>query len=188
MDERQISENIKKYRLNKQMSLEQLAKLSGLTKGYLSKIENSEKAPPFSTMMKIADALTLDINFLISGESEAPEEIRLSIVRPNERKEIITKGTLNGYHYEALAHKKIGKNMEPYIVLPGFDDKIVFSHEGEEFMFMLEGTSEFFYGDKKYILKKGDSIYFDSTVPHRGRSTGKKKAKTLVVMYSYKRR
>jgi transcriptional regulator with XRE-family HTH domain len=171
-DEKRISDNIRQFRLKKQLSLEQLAKLSGLTKGYISKIENSEKAPPFSTLMKIATALSTDISFLISSDSEAPEDARLCIVRDNERKQVTAKGTLYGYHYEAMAHKKLGKNMEPYIIIPAFEEKAVFSHEGEEFMYVLEGTHEFIYDNQKYILKKGDSIYFDSAVPHSGRSIG----------------
>ncbi len=51
--------------------------------------------------------------------------------------------------------------------------KKVFSHEGEEFMFVLEGTHEFVYGNKRHILEPGDSIYFDSSVPHTGRSIEK---------------
>lgn len=187
MDEKQIVRNIKKFRINRKMSLERLAKLTGLTKGYVSKIENSDKAPPFSTLIKIADALNTDISLLIAEDSEAPEDMSLCIVRKNERKEVVSRGTLYGYHYEALAHKKIGKNMEPYIILPAFHEKGVFSHEGEEFMYVLEGTHEFIYDGKKYILNAGDSIYFDSVIPHSGRSIGKKKAKILAVMYSYKR-
>ena len=57
MDEQLISQNIKRHRLNKGLSLDQLARFCGLTKGYVSKIENSEKAPPFSTLIKIATAL-----------------------------------------------------------------------------------------------------------------------------------
>lgn len=187
MEQKQIVKNIKKFRVNRKMSLERLAKLSGLTKGYVSKIENSDKAPPFSTLIKIANALNTDVNLLIANESEVPENLSLCVVKKNERKEVISRGTLYGYHYEALAHKKVGKNMEPYIILPAFHEKGVFSHEGEEFMYVLEGTHEFMYDGKKYMLNSGDSIYFDSVIPHSGRSIGKKKAKILAVMYSYKR-
>jgi len=187
MDEKQIVKNIKKFRIGKKMSLERLARLTGLTKGYVCKIENSDKSPPFSTLIKIADALDTDISLLMAEDSEAPENINLCIVKKNERKEVVSRGTLYGYHYEALAHKKIGKNMEPYIILPAFDEKGVFSHEGEEFMYVLEGTHEFIYDGKKYLLREGDSIYFDSIIPHSGRSLGNKKAKILAVMYSYKR-
>lgn len=189
MDEKVISQNIRKIRLERQLSVEQLAKMSGLTKGYMSKIENSPKAPPFSTLIKIATALNTDVSILVSIDSETTaQDIPLCIVRANERKEGISRdGTLYGYQYEALAYKKLGKNMEPYIITPAFDEKKVFSHEGEEFMFVIEGTHEFIYGNKRYVLEAGDSIYFDSSIPHTGRSIGEKPAKVLVVSYSYKR-
>ena len=77
--------------------------------------------------------------------------------------------------------------MEPYLILPAFEERAVFSHEGEEYMYVLEGTHEFIYGEERYVLNEGDSIYFDSIVPHSGRSIGDKRAKVLAVMYSYKR-
>jgi len=187
MEEKQIVKNIKIARQNNKISLERLAELSGLTKGYLSKIEHSSKVPPFSTLMKIANALEIDIGYLFMEDSKAPEDINLCIVKKKERKEVISRGTFYGYHYEALAYKKVGKNMEPFIILPALKEKGVFSHEGEEFMYVLEGTHEFMYDGKKYILHEGDSIYFDSRILHSGRSIGKKKTKILAVMYSYKR-
>ena len=187
IDEKQVAKNIRRFRLNKKMSLEELARLSGLTKGYVSKIENSGKAPPFSTLIRIARALDTDTSLFLANDSEIPEDLRLCVVRSNERKEVASRGTLYGYHYEALAHKKIGKNMEPYIITAAFDEKGVFSHEGEEFIYVLEGVHEFMYDGKKYLLKKGDSVYFDSIVPHSGRSVGKRTSRLLAVMYSYKR-
>jgi transcriptional regulator with XRE-family HTH domain len=186
MDEKQITRNIKKIRLEKNLSQEKLAKLSGLTKGYISKIEKSDKAPPLSTLSKIAHALDTDIAILTAEELELPEDINLCIVKKGEGKKI-SSGSLEGYHYEALAFKKSGKNMEPFIIMPAFDEKAIFSHDGEEFMYTLEGVHEFIYNDKRYIVNEGDSIYFDSGIPHTGRSIGKKKAKILAVMYSYKR-
>jgi transcriptional regulator with XRE-family HTH domain len=187
VDEKKIVENIKQTRLAAGISLDRLAKLTGLTKGYLSKIENAEKVPPFSTLVKIASALNVDISRLISGDSEIQPPTRLSIVRAGERHRVATKGTLYGYRYEALAYNKPGKNMEPYILIPSTDEKAVFSHEGEEFMYVLEGTHEFVYDGERYVLEEGDSIYFDSAVPHSGKSIGPKQARVLAVMYSYKR-
>ena len=186
MNEKQIAKNIKKIRLDSKLSQERLAELSGLTKGYISKIEKSDKAPPFSTLNKISNALNVDVALLTAEDLEMPEDMNLCIVRKGEGKEI-SSDNLEGYHYEVLAHKKRGKNMEPFFIMPAFDEKTVFCHEGEEFMYMLEGTHEFVYDNKKYILHKGDSIYFDSRIPHTGRSLGKKRAKILAVMYSYKR-
>ena len=186
MDEKQIARNIKKIRLDSHLSQEKLAELSGLTKGYISKIEKSDKAPPFSTLNKIAHALNVDVAALTAEALELPEDIKLCIVRKGEGKNI-SSVNVEGYHYEVLAHKKRGKNMEPFFIMPAFEEEAVFCHEGEEFMYMLEGTHEFMYDDKKYILHEGDSIYFDSNIPHTGRSIGKKRAKILAVMYSYKR-
>lgn len=186
MDEKQIAKNIKKIRLESNMTQERIAELSGLTKGYISKIEKSDKAPPLSTLSKIANALDLDITILTAEELEVPRDINLCIVRKGEGKQV-SSTILEGYHYEALAYKKSGKNMEPFFLMPAFDEKAVFSHEGEEFMYTIEGIHEFIYNNRKYILNEGDSIYFDSRIPHTGRSIGKQRAKILAVMYSYKR-
>ena len=186
MDEKQIAKNIKKIRLESRMSQERLAELSGITKGYISKIEKSATAPPLSTLSKIARALNVDITMLTAEGSEFPEDLDLCIVRKGKGKKI-SSATLEGYHYEALAHQKSGKNMEPFLLMPAFDEKAIFSHDGEEFMYILEGVHEFVYDNEKYTLYQGDSVYFDSRIPHTGRSVGDKRAKILAVMYSYKR-
>ncbi|HEX2967053.1 MAG TPA: XRE family transcriptional regulator [Syntrophorhabdaceae bacterium] len=187
MDEQLISKNIKKYRLNRGLSLEQLARLCNLTKGYVSKIENSEKAPPFSTLIRIAAALGVDVNLFFTEDADMVENAKFCIVRKGEGKEVLTRGTLYGYKYETLAQRKPGKNMEPYIFYPVKNSEAMFSHEGEEFQYVLEGIHEFTYGDETYTLYEGDSIYFDSLVPHSGRSIGKQPAKILAIIYSYKR-
>ena len=186
MDEKQIGKNIQKIRIESNISQERLAEISGLTKGYISKIEKSDKAPPLSTLSKIAHALNVDITILMAEDLESPEDVNLCLVRKGEGKKI-SSATLGGYHYEALAYRKTGKNMEPFILMPAFDEKAIFIHDGEEFMYTLDGVHEFTYNNKKYILHEGDSVYFDSRIPHTGRSIGKQKAKILAVMYSYKR-
>lgn len=96
-------------------------------------------------------------------------------------------GSLYGYEYGALASAKPGKNMEPYNIEPSFGEDAIFQHGGEEFMYLLEGKHLFIYDGKKYLIEEGDYVYFDSSVPHTGRSLGKKKAKVLAVIFSYKR-
>jgi transcriptional regulator with XRE-family HTH domain len=186
MDEKQIAKNVKKVRLDNNLSQERLAELSGLTKGYISKIEKSDKAPPLSTLSRIADALNVDVGVLTAEDLDLPFNIKMCITRKGEGKKL-SSGSLEGYHYEALAHEKSGKNMIPFIIQPGFHEKAVFSHEGEEFMFTIQGIHEFVYDGQKYTLHEGDSVYFDSVIPHTGRSVGEQKAMVLAVMYSYKR-
>jgi transcriptional regulator with XRE-family HTH domain len=187
MDLSEIVKNIKKFRENKQISLNRLAELTGLTKGYLSKIEHSSKVPPYSTLLKIAQALRIDVNLLLSYEEELPQDMRISIVRKSERKEVTSAVKPQRHRYEAIAYKKLGKNMEPFIVETDSAKRPLVSHEGEELIFILEGQAEFSYDGVKHILNEGDTIYFDSVVPHNARAIGDKKCKSLVVSYSYKR-
>jgi transcriptional regulator with XRE-family HTH domain len=188
LDERTIVTNIKELRVSSKTTLERLAKITGLTKGYLSRIENSTKAPPISTLAKISKALGVDITQFFA-EKTAPREARdISIIKRNETLEVGRKGAPYGYIYEALAYRMPGKNMEPYAITVNDEASSVgFRHEGEEFIHMLEGKLEFIYDGKKYLLEKGDSAYFDSGKMHTGKSVGEKKARFLCIIYSYRR-
>ena len=187
MSEELIAKRIKTLRTKQKITLQQLSDLTGLTRGYLSKIERSKKAPPYSTLNKVARALGIDVGYLISENGEALADPRIVFVKNNQGKVVENSGSFYGYTYQTLAPGKLGKNMQPYIIEPAFEEKDVFQHEGEEFIYVLEGTHEFVYDGKTYLMKKGDSVYFDSGIPHTGRSIGKKKAKCLAVMFSYKR-
>lgn len=87
------------------------------------------------------------------------------ITRKDERKVVVTKGSLYGYTYEAIALEKAGKNMIPYIITPASKEKATFKHAGEEFIFVLEGKTEFIYKGKKYLMGKGDAVYFTRVFP-----------------------
>jgi len=184
MDEKTICQNIKTLRLTRKMTLDDLSCLTGLSKGYLSKVERSGKLPPFSTLNRIASALRVETVSLFNGQPEPLADTRISIVRKYERKIIATKGSLYGYKYETLAHNKPGKSMEPYVIEPAFDEEAIFQHEGEELLYVLEGKHEFTYDGKKYMLTEGDCVYFDSGAPHTGRSVGREHARLLAVMFS----
>lgn len=187
MDEKIICKNIKKLRKQNNLTLEKLAILTGLTKGYLSKVERSEKAPPYSTLTKIAGALGVEMTTMLSKNIEPLTDVRLCLSRGKNQKIIKETSQFSGYDYEILAENKPGKNMEPFIIHAPWEIRKMYSHEGEEFMYIMEGSLEFLYGEKTYVLEKGDNVYFDSCVPHSGKSLGDKKARLLVVIYFYKR-
>lgn len=187
MDEKIICRNIKKLRKQNHLTLEKLASMTGLTKGYLSKVERSQKAPPYSTLTKIAGALGLEVASMLSGNIDPAMDVRLSLSRNKDRKVIKETTQFAGYDYEILAENKPGKNMEPFVIHAPWEIAKMYSHEGEEFIFVMEGCLEFEYDGKSYILEKGDNVYFDSIVPHAGKSLGHEKARLLVVIYFYKR-
>ena len=187
-NEKRIADRVNSFRLIRKMTLDNLAKMTGFTKGYLSQIENSEKSPPISTLAKIAAALNVDIISFLSEDEELTEDTNIDVVKGSERKIVGSRGAPFGYTYESLAFRMAGKNMEPYIIK--INDQIPnteFQHEGEEFIHIVEGKIEFYYEGKPYVLEEGDSIYFNSGIPHSGRSIGNKTAKFLCVMYSYKK-
>lgn len=187
LNEKEVILKIQALRKGKGMTLDQLAKMTGLTKGYLSQIENSTKPPPFSTLDKIAYALGVDITYFFVDSQNEQEDSKITVVKPDERKKVVPGGLRRGYGYELLAYKKAGKNMEPYLITVDSHGRGTFKHDGEEFLFILEGTLEFSFGEEKYILKTGDSIYFDSGIEHAGRALGDKKVKMLCVIYNYRR-
>lgn len=186
-----IPRKLRALRTSRNVSLSELAEQTGLTKGYLSRIENSENPPPISTLSKIATALGADISDLFSEMEEDVRSQELVISRNRQGARIDGRGTTYGYSYENLALEKKGKNMEPFIVTVGFDHPVniqtEFCHQGEEFLYVLEGTMEFFFKGQSHILEQGDSVYFDAEYPHSGKSIGAQKARLLIVTYSYKR-
>jgi transcriptional regulator with XRE-family HTH domain len=180
--ESEIGRRIKASRINKKFTLEQVANQTGFTKGYLSRIEKSEKSPPLSTLGIIARILGITISFLV-GEEE--QKTSFGIVKKGERP-LIVRGNALDYSYEAVAHTFPNKKMEPFILTLPLKPKkkTIHQHEGEELLFVLEGTMKFLLGNREHILEEGDCIYFDSTFPHFGESVGRKEAKCFMVIYT----
>jgi transcriptional regulator with XRE-family HTH domain len=191
MEEKLIPRRLKEIRLDRKLTLEKLAQQTGLTKGYLSRIENSTQPPPIYTLSRISNALGIDISEFFAPTVNTTPYQEITIGKRNQHTLTNREGTPYGYIFEDLAPMKKGKNMEPFIVTVGFkrmiDIQKDFRHEGEEFIYVLEGSMEFFFKGQSYILEEGDCVYFDSDKPHSGKSLGKKKAKLLIVIYPYKR-
>lgn len=187
MDEKTIASNIKKIRTKKKMTLQDLADRTGLTKGYLSKLERSEKAPPYSTLSKIVGAMGLEITDVLREDPGPLQDPPIVIAKKGEGRIIRESSHYVGYDYEVLAAGKPGKNMEPFIIYAPYEFTSLFQHEGEEFIYVLEGQMELKYGENIYLMEQGDHTYFDSRIPHTGRSIGEQRAKLMVVIYFYKR-
>jgi len=181
--EAEIGKRIKSFRTQKQITLEGLAQRTGFTKGYLSKVEKSKKSPPVSTLGIIARALGVTISALL-GE-EAPRTF-FCLVRKDERPLIARNGTAFGYAYEAMAYRFPYKTMEPFLLtLPVKPKKrTLYQHEGEEILFVIQGTMKFFHGNEEYIVDEGDCIYFDSGIPHWGESVGPEEVKCFMVIWN----
>ena len=176
-----IGARIRFLRRQRNMTLDQLASLSNLTKSYVSKVERGLSVPSISTAMKIAESFNVTVGQLLGEDGY---EDAVSIVRKNERRSFMRDGGSSGYDYELIAAPKKFKSMEPFIMTPPleFQDKHVFEHAGEELIFVLSGSIEIELSGKLVRLDPGDTIYFDAHLPHRTRSVGNKNASVLVVI------
>ena len=179
-----IGNQVRALRSKRDLTLQDLANLSGLSKPNLSQIENNLVTPPIATLLKIASALGVSIGHFFQGVGP---DSNMVVVRKSDRYGVAKGPHIShiGYQYEPLAYPKINKTMEPFIIRieERAAEAIVYNnHKGEEFLYVLEGRLEFRRGDIIVILEEGDSLYFDSVVPHGYRGIGET-AKALVVIY-----
>jgi transcriptional regulator with XRE-family HTH domain len=181
-EEAAVCKRLRELRREHRLTLDTLAERSGFTKGYLSKIENGNKAPPIGTLARIARAMGVDLSvFFVDPDQDNPtmplsQDSPVSVVHSWERKPVSRGGSEYGYDYVSLAHKKANRNMDPFMfTFPQHTDpQVFFEHAGEEFVYLLTGTVEFefkIHGQlAKVRLEAGDSMYFESNTPHRGRA------------------
>lgn len=183
-----VGEKIKGLRESKSISKEELAERSGLAIEQIERIENNIDLPSLAPLIKIARVLGVRLGtFLDDNQENGP-----AICRGKDASDTISfsnNATHSRKHmnYHSLAKSKADRHMEPFIieVSPTEDSNFILSsHEGEEFIMVMEGTMEISYGKNKYILEAGDSIYYDSIVPHHVHAFEGKAAKILAVVYT----
>ena len=177
-----ISGRIKNLRLKKDWSLDKMASVTGLSKSYLSQIENCEKNPPINTLTKIAYALGVDIFYLLTGSDPDYNPQNFTVVKPGERRVITNIYAAEGSVYESINFKKHDRLMDAFVMtnskkLP--DNPLI--HGGQELIYVLEGKIEVQYDGKTHIAETGDCLMFDCDRPHMGRSIGDRLAKILIV-------
>jgi transcriptional regulator with XRE-family HTH domain len=180
-----VGENVREIRKRKGLSLQDMSHRTGLEIEVLSEIEEGKVAPPLGTIIKLSKALEMKTGFFISGTEELP----YTIVRKDNRVLISRydpeKSDRYGYEFYSLAPFKKNRHMEPLIVtLEPSDIEERSTHDGQEFIYVLEGIMEVRLGDETHLLEPGDAIYYDSTVPHLVKSHGEHPTKILAVLHA----
>jgi transcriptional regulator with XRE-family HTH domain len=186
-EEVRVGEKIKALREQKGLSLKELADLTGFSTALLSQMENHLVSPSLGTIIKMARALGVRVGDFLGETKGEP----YTIVRKDERRKVSRfaskDGVKYGYSYESLGFEKKDRHMEPFIVTlePATVKTSKTSvHEGEEFIFVLEGEMEVILGSHTDILYPGDSIYYDSTIPHRVQCHQDKNTRILAVLFA----
>lgn len=178
-----VGDRILKIREEKNLSLDEISKMTGFDVEFLSKIETKELQPQLGTVIKLSKALDSAFGRLVSGVGEK----LYSITRKNERRTISRstskKGQKKIYTYKSLAPDVKGRHMEAFLVLLEEDpEKETSLHEGEEFIFVLDGEVILEIGEDKFVLEPGDSAYYLSTTAHHIAAKNGK-ATILAVMF-----
>jgi len=162
------------------ISVEKMAQTMKISIDEYTAYESGQKDFSFSFLQNAAQIFGVDVVDIISGES--PKLTKCAIVRKGEGFDIERR---KAYDYKHLAFTFSNKKAEPFLVSvePKKDEKpTLHSHEGQEFDYMLSGKMEFHFDNLVYELNEGDSVYFDSGVPHAMKAAGGQQVKFLAVV------
>ncbi len=186
MNTEQLGVRIQRFRELAEMTRETLAERSGLSVEFIRRLEEESIYPSLGPLLKIARALGLRLGTFLDDEFGHDP----LIVRINERRqELHMRGAdcSVGMTFYSLGKGKKDRHMEPFFIelVPQKSscDTTLSSHEGEEFLVVTEGQVEIIYGQERYVLGAGDSIYLNSIVPHLVRCQGNTPASMYAVLY-----
>lgn len=188
-EENRVGSKIRQLREAREITVKELAESSQSSEELIQQLENGALVPSLTPLIKIARALGVRLGtFLDDMPQSGPVIIRAgrseSVVRFSGKTERPKESALEFY---SLASDKADRHMEPFIIdiHPSPDESHKpSSHEGEEFLYVLSGEIEIFYGKDIQRLSAGDSIYYDSIVPHDVHVAGEGDARILAVVYA----
>ena len=163
-----IGRVVRSLRHQQGLTVAELAGVTGLSIGMLSKIENGATSPSLTTLQALSHAFSVPVTAFFKGFEERRE---VQHVRAGDHVEIERRGTRAGHQYNILGH--VGSNasgvvVEPYLITLTTESDIfpAFQHEGLELLYMLEGEVTYRHGDQLFHLRPGDSLFFDADARH----------------------
>ncbi|HQB28025.1 MAG TPA: cupin domain-containing protein [Paludibacter sp.] len=173
---------------DKNISFETLAELSGLKKEQIQIILDSDNIPSLAPLIKIARALGVRLGTFLDDSTALGPVVYKKAENINPVTFSSQLSSANSHlDFTALASKKSGRAMEPFLITVTTDcsqKPVLSSHEGEEFIYVLEGSIKIIYGKDVYVVHAGESIYYDSIVEHLVTSNECEPAKILAVVYT----
>jgi transcriptional regulator with XRE-family HTH domain len=182
-----IGRAVKAFRRQQGMTVADLAGVTGLSIGMLSKIENGITSPSLTTLQILSHAFSTPITSFFRDFEERRE---VQHVKAGDHIEIERRGTRAGHQYHLLGH--IGSNdsgvlVEPYLITLTTESDVfpAFQHDGLELLYMLEGEVTYRHGDQLFHLEPGDSLFFDADAQHGPEILVKLPARYLSII-SYK--
>lgn len=177
-----LGQAIRQLREENGISQEELAERIGIEVSRLDRIENSQATPSLGVLIRVSRALGPRKGSLV----EEKEDYEAVLFRKSEEGETFEES--GHLRFCALAGSKIDRHMEPMVieVAPKSTEQLdtFAEHEGEETLYVLEGSITLFYGEQVYQLEQGDNIYYNSVVPHFLANDTDKTARVLITLYT----
>jgi transcriptional regulator with XRE-family HTH domain len=183
LDAYAIGEKLRALRLKKKMGLVELGRHTGLSPALLSKIERGRLFPTLPTLLRIALVFSVGLEYFFVGAREKP---LVAVVRKADRVRLPErpKARESAYHFESLDYPAAERRFNSYYAefLPADPDRLrLHDHPGAEFIYVLHGTLSVHVQGNEHVLSPGDSMYFDSGLPHGYRRSGGRRCSALVV-------
>jgi transcriptional regulator with XRE-family HTH domain len=161
-----MAQRVREYRKLMGLSVAQLATLSGLSKGMLSKMENAQASPSLATLARLSAALSVPVTAFFRG---LDEERDVLLVKAGQGIDINHRGSRTGHRYQQLGSMRQPHNrMEPLLVTLVERAEVfpLYQHPGSELLYMTAGTMEYTYGNATYTLEPGDTLQFSGETTH----------------------
>jgi transcriptional regulator with XRE-family HTH domain len=186
---KKIGEKVKAIRESKSLSVDEVAERSGLSKEQIERIETKQDFPSVSPLIKIARVLGVRLGTFLDDQTELGPVVTRKAESSAKNSIRFAGGPVSrgNMEYFSLSQDKSSRHMEPFLIdiTSSKDAKHdLSSHEGEEFIYVLEGSIEINYGKDTYVLQAGDSIYYDSIIQHNVHAADNGVAKILGVVYA----
>lgn len=189
MDENKLGNKITTLREAHHLSVQDLADRCSCDVEIVEGLEAGKLPPSLAPLIKITRALGVRLGTLMDDdENLGPAYIdREQMIEVERVKSLQTASDAGDLSYFSLAAGRPSRHMDPFVITvtpSGETDHELVGHEGEEWLFGMEGCIEIEYGKEVYVLHPGESIYYDSIVPHQVRAHDGQKAKFLAVVYT----
>jgi transcriptional regulator with XRE-family HTH domain len=178
-----IGPRIRALRLKKKIGLVDLGRHTGLSPALLSKIERGRLFPTLPTLLRIALVFGVGLEFFFAGPREKP---LVAVTRKSERVELPDRPGAREptYRFASLDYPATERRFNCYYAefFPIAPDKLrPHEHPGVEFIYVIEGVLSLHFDGEEHTLEAGDTIYFDSTIPHAYRRSGGRSCRAVVV-------
>jgi len=188
--EKKIGGKIKSIRESKNLTIDDVAERSGVGRAQIERIEDDVEIPSLAPLIKIARVMGVRLGTFLDDHTELGPVVSRAEDSKNQNAIRFTNDSKVAHkhiEYHSLSQDKAGRHMEPFLIdiePAGQTDFTLSSHEGEEFIYVLEGAIEVVYGKEIYTLEAGDSIYYDSIVAHHVHARNAVAARILGVIYT----